>query len=134
MNNVPLAQRTALVVEDDQLMLNVLHKVLEEAGFVTTAVDCGSLAMAMLAERHFDVLVVDVNLPDMNGLSICEAARERYQYQIVILVLCNREIIETWGVTALQLCADDFLGKPFDVAELIARIETYMRRLRRTNT
>ena len=108
-------------------MLKFLRYVLEDVGFETTAVDCGSVAMTMLAERRFEVLLVDVNLPDMNGLSICEAARERYQGRIVILVLSDREI-EQWGVRALNLCADDFLDKPFDVDELIARIESKLRR------
>ena len=120
--------RTALVVDDYQPILTLLHHVLQDAGFETTAVDHGSAAMTMLAERHFDVLLVDVNLRDMNGLSICEAARERYQGRIVILVLSDQEI-EQWGVTALELCADDFLGKPFDVDELIARIKSKLRRV-----
>ncbi len=127
MNKVTPSPRTALVVEDDQLMLNVLHEALEDAGFVTTAVDCGSLAMAMLAERRFDVLLVDVNLPDMNGLSICEAARERYQEQIAILVITGLKI-ERRILSSLQVCADDFLGKPFASDELIARIESKLRR------
>ncbi len=119
---------TALVVDDYQPLLTLFQRVLAGAGFTTTAVDQGRAAMTLVAERRFDLLIVEVNLPDMNGLSICEAARERYQYQIVILVLSNY-VAAQWGVTALQLCADDFLGKPFDVAELIARIQSYVRRL-----
>ena len=120
--------RTALVVDDYQPILTLLHYVLEDAGFETTAVDHGRTAMTMVAERHFDVLLVDVNLRDMNGLSICEAARQRYQERIVILVLSDQEV-ERWGVTALELCADDFLAKPFDVDELIARIKSKLRRV-----
>ena len=125
--------RTALVVDDYQPVLTLLQRVLAGAGFNTTAVDQGRAAMTLLAEHRFDLLLVEANLPDMNGLRLCEAARERYQDQVVILVLSNGEI-EQWGVTALKRCADDFLGKPFDVAELIARINSNLRRLRRTNT
>ena len=71
-------------------MLNLLHEVLEDAGFETTAVDCGKSALTMLAERCFDVLIVDVNLPDMNGMAIGELARERYQDQIAILVITGK--------------------------------------------
>jgi DNA-binding response OmpR family regulator len=120
--------RTALVVEDDQHLLNMLQDVLEYAGFETTAVDHGSPAMTLLAERRFDVLLVDVNLPDINGLVICDTARERYQDQIAILVIAGRNI-ERWGVWSFQLGADDFLGKPFDIDELIARIESKLRRV-----
>jgi two-component system alkaline phosphatase synthesis response regulator PhoP len=119
--------RTALVVDGYQPTLTLLQYVLEDAGFETTTVDHGSAAMTLLAERRFDLLLVSISLPDMNGLVICNAARERYQGRIVILVMNGLEI-EPWGVTALQLCADDYLGKPFDVDELIARIERKLRR------
>ena len=127
MNNVTPLPRTALVVEDDEHMLTFLHEVLEDAGFDTTAVDHGRPAIRMLAERRFDVLLVDVNLPDMNGLSICEAARTWYQDQVAILVITGQEI-QRRGLAALQLGADDFLGKPFHLDELIARIESKLRR------
>ncbi len=120
-------RRTALIVEDDDLTLEVLNYALEDAGFATTAVDCGMPAMAMLVERRFDVLLVDVHLPDINGLVICDAARERYQDQIVILAVSGHEI-ERWRLAALQVYADDFLGKPFHLDELIARIESKLRR------
>ena len=127
MNNVTPSPRTVLVVESNELTLELLHDQLVEVGFATTAVGCGRTALTMLAEQCFDVLIVDVRLPDMNGLSVCEAARERYQERIAILVLSDQEI-ERWGVAALDLCADDFLGKPFHLDELIARIESKLRR------
>ena len=119
--------RTALIVDGYQSTLTLLQYVLEDAGFETTTVDLGSPAMTLLAERRFDLLLVNLSLPDMDGLVICNAARELYQERIVILVM-NRLEVERWGVTALQLCADDYLGKPFDLDELIARIEGKLRR------
>ncbi len=127
MNNGTPSPRTALVIDDNHILLDVLHEALESAGFDTTAVDCGSLAMEMVEEQCFDVLLVDVNLPDINGLVICDAARERYQDQIVILAVSGHEI-ERWRLAALQVYADDFLGKPFHLDELIARIESKLRR------
>jgi DNA-binding response OmpR family regulator len=127
MNNVTLSPRTALVIDDNHILLDALYEALEDAGFDTTAVDRGSPAMTMLAERCFDVLVVDINLPDMNGLSICELARKQYQDQVAILVITGLKI-ERRGLASLQVCADDFLGKPFDIDELIARIESKLRR------
>ena len=126
MTNVIPSRRTALVVEDDQLMLNLLHDVLAVAGFETTTVDSGSPVMALLAERHFDLLLVDVSLPDMNGLDICGAAWKSYQERIVILVITGL-VIECWPQTSLQVCAGDFLGKPLDVDELIILIQRKLR-------
>ena len=126
MNNVTPSPRTALVVESCDFTREVLHDVLIEAGFDTTSLACGTAASTMLAERHFDVLIADVHLPDMHGLAVCDAARERYQEQIAILVMSGRDI-ERWGLASLQLCADDFLGKPFDLDEFVARIESKVR-------
>ena len=127
MNNVALSTRTALIVEDDQALLDVLHEVLTDAGFETTAIDRGGPAMRLLAKQRFDVLLVDVNLPDMSGMILCDTARERYQDQIVILVLTGVNI-ERRRLSSLQVCADDFLGKPFDLNELRTRIESKLRR------
>jgi len=133
MNSYTPLPRTALVVEDNELTLEVLHYALEGAGFATSAVDRGSSAMMMLVEHRFDVLVVDINLPDMNGLSICESARKHYQDQVAIVVITGLEIGRR-GLAALQVCADDFLGKPFELDELIARIESKLRRAPTSNT
>ncbi len=125
-SRAPLS-RTALVVDGYQSTLTLLQYVLEDAGFETTTVDHGGPAMTLLAERRFDLLLVSISLPDMNGLVICNVARELYQERIVILVMNGLEI-NRWGLTALQLCANDYLGKPFDVDELIARIESKLHR------
>ncbi len=128
MNNVMPSSRTALVVEDHHGLLDVLHEVLTDAGFETTAVARGRPAMTMLTERRFDVLVVDVNLPDINGMAIGELARDLYQDRIMILIITAFNI-QNRRVSSLQLGADDFLGKPFDVTELIAHIERKLRRV-----
>ena len=128
MNNVTPSPRTALVVDPNELTLEVLQYALEDAGFETTTVTRGSLAMKMLARQCFDVLVVDVNLPRINGIALGEQARERYGDRIAILVMSDQDI-ERWGATALQVCADDFLVKPFNLDEFIARIESKVRRL-----
>ena len=132
MNNVTPSPRTALIVEDDPALLDVLHEVLTVAGFETTALDCGRPAMRLLAKQRFDVLLVDVNLPDMSGMIVCDEARERYQDQIVILVMTGLRIQDR-RVSSLQLGADDFLGKPFDPKELVARIESKLRRVPKAN-
>ena len=92
MNNVTPSSRTALVVEGCELTRQVLHDVLVDAGFETTAVGCGQSALTMLAGQCFDVLIAGVHLPDTNGLVICDGGGERYQERIVILVMSAQEI------------------------------------------
>ena len=71
------AVRTALVVDDESPLLQLLQEVLEEAGFSATCFGRGQPALDALAARRFDILVIDIGLPDMNGMRICEEARER---------------------------------------------------------
>lgn len=127
MNNSITQRRTVLIVEDDASMLALLDQVLIEAGFETTTADHGQAAVAALMEGPFDVLVADVGLPDMNGITIGDLARDLYQNQIVIINISG-DHIRSRKVASLQLYADDFLGKPFDIDELMARIESKLRR------
>ena len=131
MTNEPHMTRTALIVEDEPTMLEVLDDILTEAGFATTCYERGQPALAALAERHFDVLIIDQWLPDMNGLRICDAARARYGNTTAILMVTadrrkEREIL------ALERCVDDYVGKPFHVDELVARIKAKLRHTART--
>jgi DNA-binding response OmpR family regulator len=84
-------------------------------------------ALEALAARPFDVLVLDQWLPDGNGLEICEAARAKYGSEPVVLIV-TADARSARHVLALQLCADDFIGNPFDIDELVARIEAHLRR------
>jgi DNA-binding response OmpR family regulator len=121
------AARTALVVDDEIPLLQLLEEVLDEAGFSVTAFGRGQPALDALASRRFDILVIDIGLPDMNGMRICEEARERYGDDVAILIITADNRKERC-ITALELGADDFVGKPFDVEELLARINSMLRR------
>ena len=120
-------RRTAIVVDDDLAVLELLTEVLVEEGFITTSFQRGSTALAALSEQPSDLLVLDVGLPDVNGISICKEARQRYGNDIIIFVITGEYQRERL-VTALEIGADDFIGKPFDIEELLARIETKLRR------
>jgi DNA-binding response OmpR family regulator len=118
---------TALVVDDEIPLLQLLGKVLEEAGFTPTCFGLGAPALAALAQHRFDLMVIDIGLPDMNGMQICESARERYGADVAILIITADNRRERC-ITALELGADDFVSKPFDVEELMARISSVLRR------
>ena len=124
MTNLP---RTALIVDDDPGILEVLTAIFEDEGFATTSYEVGQPALAALTQRHFDLLLIDQWLPDMNGLQICAAARHRYGDAAVVMLVTADPRIER-HVTALTTCADDVVAKPFHVAVLLARIEAKLRR------
>jgi DNA-binding response OmpR family regulator len=120
-------QQTALVIDDDTSILEMLNDLLVDAGFATTTVTRGQDALDAIARQHFDVLLVDIGLPDMSGMNVCNAARSSYGPKAAILMItadARRERI----VTALELGADDFVPKPFFIDELLARIHAKLRR------
>ena len=129
MSNEDRQTYTALVIDDDPAILQLLEEVLHEAGYNPTCLTHAQPALEALATRPFDVLVIDQWLPDGNGLQICEAARARYGSDPVVLII-TADARKERHVLSLQLCADDFIGKPFDIEELLARIEVRLQRVK----
>jgi DNA-binding response OmpR family regulator len=121
---------TALVIDDDRAILQVLEDLLTDAGFAPTCFTHGRPALAALAHQPFDLLLIDLGLPDLTGLEICAAARELYGDAPVILIVTADDRPLRW-VTALELGADDCIGKPFDVAVLLAHIQAKLRQVER---
>ena len=118
---------TALIVEDDRALLNLIADVLAMDGFVTTKVDNGATALREIGAQRYDVFVLDVRLPDVSGMALCAAARDRYGPGVVILVVTAESSTERL-MTAMELGADDFVPKPFDINELLARVNTHLER------
>ena len=127
MTNVRQEPWTALVVEDHPAVLDLLAHVISELGFVTTKCDTGRAALQAIRQRRFNLVLVDLGLPDMDGLHICDAARAAYAPHVAVLGISADKRQER-RLAALELC-DDFIGKPFNLDELQARIEARLRRL-----
>jgi len=119
-----------LVVEDEKDVANALHIGLSRDGYAVDVAENGNKALEALAVNNFDLLVLDLNLPDMDGLDICRLAREK-QPPLLILILTARGKQKDI-VTGLNNGADDYLIKPFHLQELLARIRALLRRDLRT--
>lgn len=126
MTHAAQPRRTALVVDDDPEIRNLLVDLLEQADFTTTAFDRGAPALAAVNARHFDLLLINQWLPDMNGIQLCEAAHQRYGTTAAILLVTADPRAER-HITALTRGADDVVTKPFHVGVLLARIEAKLR-------
>ena len=113
-----------LVVEDDQAISTQLVRGLALAGYVTIAVPAGR--EALLAEPA-DVIVLDLGLPDMDGVDLCSQLRARSEAAIIVVTARDDE---SDRVLALDRGADDYIVKPFGRAELLARIRAVLRRTR----
>ena len=116
--------RSALIVDDEEPLLQVLDELLREAGFTTTCFSRGKPALAALQQQRFDLMVLDVGLPDVNGLRLALAARELYDDDIMILIMTGDDQ-RARSAGAYTVGADDFIGKPFDLDQLIARINAH---------
>jgi two-component system OmpR family response regulator len=115
-----------LVAEDDRRLARVIARVLTEEGHVVDTVHAGDDALALAAEGTFDVLVLDVMMPGIDGFGVLEELRRRHISTPVLMLTARGEIEDR--VRGLDLGADDYLTKPFAFEELLARIRARGRR------
>ena len=117
---------TVLVVEDRREVLEVLQRTLSDNGYrVLTAAD-GDTALATALDSHPDLIILDIGLPRRNGFIVSRELRAR-AFQSPILMLTARDTVSD-KVTGLDAGADDYLSKPFDYDELLARVRALLRR------
>jgi two-component system, OmpR family, alkaline phosphatase synthesis response regulator PhoP len=117
---------TILIVEDDEAIATGLSLNLKLAGHTSEVARDGEQALAKLAEQGFDLVLLDLNLPRKNGLEVLQALRDDDNL-VPVIVLSARDG-EFDKVAALRLGADDYVTKPFALAELLARIDAVLRR------
>jgi two-component system, OmpR family, response regulator TctD len=115
-----------LIVEDNQALAEGTSKVLRDNGYTVDVVANGADADAAIAANAFDLVVLDLSLPDMDGLEVLDAMRQRDD-RTAVLVLTARGALDD-RVRGLDLGADDYMSKPFEVRELEARIRVLVRR------
>ena len=115
-----------LLVEDDAGIRDITAHGLRQVGFDVTTESDGRQALFRIRGEPFDVVVLDVMLPGLNGIEICRQAREESQVPIVMLT-ARTETIDV--VSGLEAGADDYLTKPFEMPELLARLRAVLRRM-----
>lgn len=119
-------ERTILIVEDEPSIVTLIKYNLEKAGFLTDVVYNGEDAIKKTEENKFDLIVLDLMLPKMDGMEVCKTIRKNNNYiPILMLTAKDDEYDKIYG---LEMGADDYLTKPFSPKELIARINAILRR------
>lgn len=113
-----------LIVEDEKQIARFLEMELEHAGYECTKEYNGTAAMDRIGQEHFDLILLDIMLPDMDGLSLCQQTR-RFS-NVPIMFLSAKDDVET-KVKGLDMGANDYLTKPFNSRELLARIRVLLR-------
>ena len=114
-----------LLVEDDASIREVIAMGLERAGFRVTAIGDGRDGLAEFRRRPYDAVLLDLMLPSMDGFDVCRAIRAGSQVPIIMLT-ARTDTVDV--VVGLELGADDYLTKPFELPELIARLRAVLRR------
>ncbi len=119
-------QSRLLLVEDDAALVLTLTDLLASKGFQVESVQDGQEALDRASDGGFDLIVLDVMLPHKDGFEICRTLRRRSVRTPIIMLTARGQVEDR--VSGLKLGADDYLAKPFDSSELLARIEALLRR------
>ncbi len=120
-----VADMRVLIVEDDDAIATPLAKGLEREGLAVDRVVTGSDALTVAADVRFDVVLLDLGLPDRDGFDVCRELRARSDVPIIVVTARSEEVDRVVG---LELGADDYIVKPFGFRELVARIRAVVRR------
>jgi two-component system, OmpR family, response regulator len=116
---------TLLIVDDDSEIRNLLGKFLKEHGFNVLLANDGLEMATRLEEAHIDLIILDLMLPGDDGLTLCRGLRSDSEVPIIMLTAAGEDIDRIVG---LEMGADDYLSKPFNPRELLARIKAILRR------
>jgi two-component system phosphate regulon response regulator OmpR len=114
-----------LLIEDDPRLARMVQDYLGEAGYRVSHAATGAAGLALADRQEFDALVLDLMLPDIDGLDVCKRVRERHETPILMLTARGDAMDRVLG---LELGADDYLAKPFEPRELLARLRAVLRR------
>lgn len=119
--------RKILVVEDESAILELLKFNLKKEGYqVETATD-GQKAIGLIKENSFDLIILDLMLPEIDGLEVCKYIRQKHGFNVYVIMLTAKgEEIDK--IVGLEIGADDYMTKPFSPRELLARIKAAFRR------
>lgn len=121
--------KTVLVVDDEAKILRLARDYLEHAGFIVLTAGAGQTALATARGAKPDLIVLDLGLPDLDGLDVIRALRKESNVPIIVLTARGDESDKLVG---LELGADDYLTKPFSPKELVARVRAVLRRTENT--
>jgi CheY-like chemotaxis protein len=120
-----------LIVDDEPDIAELIAQQFREEGYVTTTVHNGTAALQIVRERQFDLVLLDLMLPDLDGFTVLGGLRARPETQLTPILLLSALNSPAEKVRGLQLGADDYITKPFSAAELSARLQAAMRRSER---
>lgn len=119
-------KKTILVVDDEKPIIDILVYNLKKEGYNTLEATDGEMGLNMALEKKPNLILLDIMLPKMDGLTVCKRVKQAYNVPILMLSAKDEEIDKIIG---LELGADDYITKPFSVRELMARVKANLRKV-----
>lgn len=125
--------KTILIVEDDSDIAQLVKHYLEKEGFTARIAKTGLEAQRLVTSEHTDLVMLDLMLPEMDGLELCKALRQKPETALLPIIMLTAKNEESDTIVGLELGADDYVTKPFSPKALVTRVKALFRRLDRTN-
>lgn len=123
-----MSKNKILIVDDDKDIVNLISDILEYEGYEIDRAYDGNTAILKIKNEIYDLILLDIMLPDMDGLQICSKIRNEVAVPIIFLTAKNKSADKVLG---FDIGADDYITKPFDDVELLARVKAHLRRQKR---
>lgn len=120
------SKKTILVVDDEQPIIDLIVYNLKKEGYNTLEATDGEMGLDIALEKRPDLILLDIMLPKMDGLTVCKRVKQAYNVPVIIISARGEEIDKIVG---LELGADDYVTKPFGVRELMARVKANLRKM-----
>lgn len=129
---VPQRPKKILIVEDEHDIAQLVRHYLEKEGFHPNIATTGLEALNLAASEHPDLVILDLMLPQMDGLEVCKTLRHKPETALLPIIMLTAKKEESDTVVGLELGADDYVTKPFSPKTLVTRVKSLFRRLEQT--
>jgi len=122
-------RKRIIVVDDDKDIRKLVESILAKEGFITTGAENGADAMKKIQASKPDLVLLDLQLPDKDGFEVCKDLRNDPATKYVPIVFLTVQNLDSYKIAGLEMGADDYITKPFNQTELLARVKAVLRRV-----
>ena len=126
--SVDLRKRILIIEDDEDIVLSLKYNLEKEGGYVVATAPDGETGLRMISQKPPQLVILDLNLPGLDGLSVCRSIREKPESSGVPIMMLTARIEESDKVVGLEIGADDYVTKPFSMKEILARVRAVLRR------
>jgi DNA-binding response OmpR family regulator len=124
-----MLKKRILVVDDDKDIRKLVEGILNKEGFLTVGAESAADAFKKIQNSRPDLIILDLQLPDKDGFDVCKTLRADPATQFIPVVFLTVQSVDTYKIAGLDLGADDYITKPFNQTELVARLKAVLRRV-----